>query len=109
MSLKGFVKRLSHDCQIDINRDVLTAYCKSSSLFQLFNNRRKLGRTKNLIAFMEFSFWLVKLKSKMAKIYLNFTVVRAVKTVAHRRRYIELGIIIKTTSWSVHLSENTYM
>ena len=51
MSLKGFVNRFSHDCHIDIDRDVSTAHCRSSSVFQLFNNPKKLGRTKNLIAF----------------------------------------------------------
>ena len=30
MCIKGFVNRLSHDCHIDIDRRVLTAYCKSS-------------------------------------------------------------------------------
>ena len=48
MSLKGFVNRLSHDCHIDIDRDVSTEYCRSSSVFKLFNNRRKSGRTKNI-------------------------------------------------------------
>ena len=30
MRIKGFVHRLSHDCLIDIDRDVSTAYCRSS-------------------------------------------------------------------------------
>ena len=41
---KGFVNRLSYDCNIDIDRDVSTANCRSSSVFQLFNDQRKLGR-----------------------------------------------------------------
>ena len=48
MSLKGFANRLSYDCRVDIDADVSTAYCGSSSVTQVFNNRRKLGRTKNL-------------------------------------------------------------
>jgi len=28
---KGFVNRLSHDCHIDSDRDVSTAFCRSSS------------------------------------------------------------------------------
>ena len=35
MSLKGFVNRLSHYCHIDCDRDVSTAHCRSSSVFQL--------------------------------------------------------------------------
>ena len=31
MRKMGFVDRLSHDCHIDIDRDVSTAYCRSSS------------------------------------------------------------------------------
>ena len=31
MCIKGFVYCLSYDCQIDIDRDVLTTYCRSSS------------------------------------------------------------------------------
>ena len=30
MRIKSFVNRLSHDCHIDIDRDVSTAYCRSS-------------------------------------------------------------------------------
>ena len=30
-NIKGFVNRLSHDCHIDKDPDVSTAYCKSSS------------------------------------------------------------------------------
>ena len=45
---KGFVNRLSYDCNIGIDRDVSTANCRSSSVFQLFNDQRKLGRTKNV-------------------------------------------------------------
>ena len=48
MSLKGFVNRFSHYWQIDIDRDASTVHCMSSSVFQLFNNRRNLGRTKNI-------------------------------------------------------------
>ena len=29
--LKGLVYRLSHDCHLDIDRDVSTAHCRSSS------------------------------------------------------------------------------
>ena len=43
MNLKRFVNRLSRDCHVDIDRDVSTAYFKSSSVFRLFNNQRKLG------------------------------------------------------------------
>ena len=43
MNLKRFVNRLSRDCHVDIDLDVSTAYFKSSSVFLLFNNRRKLG------------------------------------------------------------------
>ena len=46
--LKGFVNRLSHDCHIDIDCDVSTEYCRSSSVFKFFNNRIKSGRTKNI-------------------------------------------------------------
>ena len=31
MNIKGFVYCLSHDCPLDIDRDVSTAYCRSSS------------------------------------------------------------------------------
>ena len=31
MNIEGFVYRLSHDCHLDIDRDVSTAYCRSSS------------------------------------------------------------------------------
>ena len=31
MCIKGFVNRLSHDSDLDIERDVSTAYCRSSS------------------------------------------------------------------------------
>ena len=31
MCIKGFVNRLSHDCHIDIDRNVSTACCRSSS------------------------------------------------------------------------------
>ena len=31
MCLKGFVNRLSHDCPLGIDHDVLTTYCWSSS------------------------------------------------------------------------------
>ena len=31
MRKMGLVNRLSHDCHIDIDRDVSTAYCRSSS------------------------------------------------------------------------------
>ena len=31
MCIKGFVNRLSHDCHIDIDHDVSTVYCRSSS------------------------------------------------------------------------------
>ena len=31
MCIKGFVYCLSYDCQIDIDCDVLTTYCRSSS------------------------------------------------------------------------------
>ena len=48
MSLKGFVNRFSHYCHIDIDRDASTVHCMSSSVLQLFNNRRNLGRTKNI-------------------------------------------------------------
>ena len=41
-------------------------------VFRLFNNHRKLGRTKNVIAFLELSFWLLKLTAKAVKIGLNF-------------------------------------
>ena len=51
MSLKVFVNRLSHDCHINIDRDVLIPNYRSSSVFQLFNNRRKfIERTKKPIA-----------------------------------------------------------
>ena len=83
ISLKGFVvNHLSHDCHINIDGDVPTAYCRSSSVFQLFNNRLKLGRTKKLIAFLELSFWPLKLRAKAVKICLNFTRARVVKIVA---------------------------
>ena len=45
---KGFFNHLCHDCRRDTDRDVSTAYCRSSSVLQLFNNRRKLRRTKNI-------------------------------------------------------------
>ena len=48
ISLKGFVNRLSHDCHVDVDRNVSTE-SRSSSLFKLFNNRRKSGRTKNIL------------------------------------------------------------
>ena len=32
MCIKDFVYRLSHDCHLDIDRDVSTVYCKSSSV-----------------------------------------------------------------------------
>ena len=41
VSLKGFVNRLPHDCHKDNERDVSTAYCRSSSVFHRFNNQRK--------------------------------------------------------------------
>ena len=31
MNIEGFVYRLSHDCHLDIDRDVSTAHCRSSS------------------------------------------------------------------------------
>ena len=31
MNTEGFVYRLSHDCHLDIDRDISTASCKSSS------------------------------------------------------------------------------
>ena len=31
MNIEGFAYRLSHDCHLDIDRDVSTAYCRSSS------------------------------------------------------------------------------
>jgi len=31
MCIKDFVYRLSHDCHLDIDSDVSTAYCKSAS------------------------------------------------------------------------------
>ena len=31
MCIKDFVYHLSHDCHLDIDRDVSTAYCKSAS------------------------------------------------------------------------------
>ena len=70
-NLKRFVNSLSRDCHVDIDRDVSTAYFKSSSVFRLFNNQRKLGWTKNLIAFLELSFWPLKLKAKMVKISVS--------------------------------------
>ena len=42
------LNRLSHDCYTDIDDRVSTAYYGSSSVIQLFNNRRKIGRTKNI-------------------------------------------------------------
>ena len=43
MNLKRFVNRLSRDCHVDIDREVSTVYFKSSSVFRLFKNQRKLG------------------------------------------------------------------
>ena len=82
ISLEGFVNHLSRECHIDIDGDVPTVYCRSSSVFQLFNNRRKLGRTKKLIAFLELSSRPLKLTAKAVKMCLNFTRVRVVKIVA---------------------------
>ena len=50
------------------------------SVFQLFNNRRKLRRKKNLkhCSFLELRFWPLKLTAKAMKICLNFTRVRVV-------------------------------
>ena len=31
MNIEGFVYRLSHDCHLDIDHDVSTAHCRSSS------------------------------------------------------------------------------
>lgn len=45
---KRFFNHLCHDCRRDTDRDVSTASCRSSSVLQLFNNRRKLRRTKNI-------------------------------------------------------------
>ena len=42
------LNRLSHDRHTDIDGRVSTASYGSSSVIQLFNNRRKIGRTKNI-------------------------------------------------------------
>ena len=31
MNIEGFVYRLSHDCHLDVDHDVSTAHCRSSS------------------------------------------------------------------------------
>ena len=46
MCIKSFVNRLSHDCHIDIDRDVSTAYCGSSAgdsvyLLSIFYGNKK--------------------------------------------------------------------
>ena len=51
MCTKGFVNRLSHDCHIDIDRDVSTAYCRSLSddsvcLLSRFYRNKKSAQLK---------------------------------------------------------------
>ena len=108
-NLKRFVNSLSRDCHVGINCDVSTAYFKSSSVFRLFNNRRKLGWTKKRIAFLELSFWPLKLKAKMVKISVSqFYQGPSWKNCGSRSpKTVHLtGNSKLKTSWSEHLSEN---
>ena len=72
MSFKGFANRLSHDCRIDIDRNVSTAYRRSSSVS---NSSRTEENCTNgePDSFLELSFWPLKLTTNPVNIWLNFT------------------------------------
>ena len=71
MNLKRFVNRLSRDCHVDIDREVSTAYFTSSSVFRLFNNRKKIRMNEEPYSIFGIELLATQAKRKMVKISVS--------------------------------------